>query len=261
MNFQKIISFLLIVLFACSAIAQDDNIKWYTVHEDIVKPSKIMEYEKIAKELKDNLVKHDIAEAKYLAASTEDFRFMYVSAIDGMADLDNNVFKTLADKMGKENLKDLFSRMNACYDKHGSYTMGLNEELSFMPDGMSQTQKGKPYRVFAWYHTTPSNWKALSDAGKAMKDLHASKGSKLHYRVYQSGYGTVGAYFMVAISAESEADFAKMNKENLELLGTEGQKLMGKVWANTAKYETTRGMMRMDLSYLPDSQEGSAAKE
>ena len=56
-------SLFLLVLTGAIALAQEEsNTQAYWVHEDVVKPSKVGDYESICKELTDNLKKHNIQE-------------------------------------------------------------------------------------------------------------------------------------------------------------------------------------------------------
>lgn len=84
---------------------------------------------------------------------------------------------------------------------------------------------------------------------KAIKELYTQKGSKEHYRVYHSGFGTLGGYFLVAISAKDEQSYAKQSAENETLLGAEGKKLMDELFKNIARYDPVTGYIHPELSY------------
>jgi len=243
----------LLLLVPLMAPAQEKSTQAYSIHEDQVKPSMVAEYEMISKELIDNLKKHNIQGVNWLAASTTDFRYMFVSKIDNMADLDRPRFKELAEKMGKEALADLFDRMDKCYDKHGSYILNLDESLSYMPEGIDQNPTGQSYRQFAYWHIAPANLSAAVDLAKEIKALYAKKGSKHYYRIYRSGFGTMDSYFLVAIASKDATTFAMKDAENLELLGEEGQQIFGKALKLASKYEEVSGSIRADLSYMPVS--------
>jgi len=91
---------------------------------------------------------------------------------------------------------------------------------------------------------------------KAVKEMFASKGSKSHYRVYRSGYGTMESYYMVAISSKDEIDSATSSKANDELLGPDRYETFNKVMNYVSKFEEYTGTVRPDLGYSPaESQE------
>ena len=80
------------------------------------------------------------------------------------------------------------NRFNKCYDSHGSYIITMDEELTDMPDGSSQTQEGQNYRKYIYLYYTPENHAKLKEGMKAVKEMFASKESKEHYRIYRSGF-------------------------------------------------------------------------
>jgi hypothetical protein len=227
----------------------DQKMKLYSVHEDDVKPSMLKEYENSIKEFKDNLTKHSIQDMNFLTVMTDDLKYMYVMPLENMAQLDNQMFATLAQKMGPEEMNNMFDKMDKTYYSHKDYIIMLDEEMSYMPDGISQTQEGMNYRVFHYYYTTPENHANLAKAGKAIKDLYASKKSKSHYRIYRSGFGTDESYFMVAVSAKDPVHLAEMQKANSELLGAEGDKLWYEALKYTSRLESKHGWIRDELSY------------
>ena len=126
---------LLFIAVMGSLMAQNENSKAYWVHEDVVKPSMIGQYESICKELTDNMKKYNIQEFNVIVSNTSDNRYLWVSPISGMADIEKPLFKTLSEKMGAEKMDDLFNRMDKCYDIEQNYVIHLDKELSYMPGG------------------------------------------------------------------------------------------------------------------------------
>ncbi len=241
----------LLFFLLCIANAQNYNSQAYSIHEDLVKPSMVFEYEKTTKELILNCEKHNVQSAKWITTVTEDNRYLYVMPIENMAALDNNIFESLEENMGKENFGNLMSSFDKCLDKHGDYILILDKENSYMPQGITQTPEGKNYRKFLYYHVTPENFGTFMEKGKAIKALFEKKESKVYYRVYRSGFGTMGTYVMVAIAAKSAGDFEQMNAENMELLGEEGQNAFGELLKFTSRFENISARMRPDLAYSP----------
>ena len=97
-------------------VSQAQN-KSYWVHQDNVKPSMVGEYEKIAKEFNAACKEHN-AQTSWITATTDDFRYMYVTPIENMADLDKRPFADMAKAMG-DSFGDIFNRFNKCYNSHG----------------------------------------------------------------------------------------------------------------------------------------------
>lgn len=240
----------MILLVPWAGNAQDttkNQLFW--VHEDVVKPSMIAEYEAVCKELIGHLKTHNIQEANYIVTNTADNRYLYVGPIDSMADLDNHIFTALAEKMGKENMNALFSRMDKCYDVEQDYVITLDKDLSYQPGGINQTPEGENFRKFHYLYVAPGNRANVKEKMKAVKEMFASKGSKVYYRVYRSGFGTRGEYYMVAVAAKDELDYAQKAMANDVLLGEDGKKTMWDLFSNLLKYEEFEGQMRPDMAY------------
>ena len=240
------------VLFTNFTIAQDNDTQAFSVHEDQVKLSMIGEYEKANKELVAKLKEHNIQDVNWITSTTQDGRYLYVTSIENMADLDKRPFAALAEKMGGEEMGELFNSMNKCYDNHGSYVIHLDKTLTYMPDGITQTPEGQNYRRFFYLHVTPENYGKLVEKMKAIKELYAAKGSKVNYRVYHSGFGIMGNYVMVAVAATDGEAYEKNSAENRTLLGEEGKNLMDETFRLVSKFESFTGAVRPDLAYSPE---------
>ncbi len=254
MKTKKLNFLLAILLLTPLALLQaqdNDTSQAFWVHEDVVKPSMISEYESTCKELTGNLKKYNIQNFNAIVSNTADNRYLWVSPINSMADIDRPVFKTLADKMGAEAMGELFDRMDQCYDIEQNYIIHLDKELSYMPSGITQTPEGQEYRKFHYYHYTPGNSAAVKNKVQAIKSLFESKGSQLDYRVYKSGFGTRGAFYMVAIAAKDAIDYATKITENNKLMGEEWQNTYSDFIASLEKYESFEGRMRPDMAYSP----------
>ncbi|KFB00260.1 hypothetical protein IA57_12655 [Mangrovimonas yunxiaonensis] len=238
---------LLLVLVICVTYNFSSAQHMYNVHVDYVKPSKIWEYEKIAKEFFEACKKHN-PKANWIVSNTNDDRYLYVSPIKSYADLDINPFKDMAEAMG-DSFNNIFERFNTCYDKHSNHIVHLMEELSYMPNGISQVQEGQDYRKYLFLYHTPANYSKLKEAIKEVKDLYVNKKSEEHFRVYRSGFGSEEDYFLVAISYKDEVDAAAKAKASRDLIGEAGKPVFQKVMEHTARFEEVRARMRPDLSF------------
>ena len=223
--------------------------KYYQVHQDNVKPSMMMEYEKVAKEFNAACVTHNLQDS-WLTVAMDDFSYSYVTPIENFADLDKRPFADMAKAMG-DKFSDMFSRFDKCYDSHGTYIITLDEELTYMPEGIDQSQKDEDYRNFIFIYYTPQNVKKLREGMEAVKEMFASKGSKNYYRIYRSGFGVIDNYYMVAMSSKDAIDAATKEKANQETLGPDRYETFNKVLSNASKWKEVTGKIRRDLSYSP----------
>ncbi|TAI49227.1 hypothetical protein [Flagellimonas allohymeniacidonis] len=242
---------LLILTFTYPAYGQEKTTQMFWVHEDRVRPSMLMDYESSAKTLVDNCQKHGVETLSWITTSTDDFRYLYVSPINSMADISFEGFGPLREKMGAEAFDKMFADMDKCYTSHGDYVLTLDTELSYMPEGITQTPEGEDYRRFYYLKTTPEHVSAMAEAMKGVKNMFADKGAKTHYRVYRSGFGNMENYFMVAVAAKDGAHFETRSDENDALLGEERHAVFGKVMQYVTSMEEITGQMRPDLAYSP----------
>ncbi|WP_242121557.1 hypothetical protein [Aestuariivivens sediminicola] len=221
----------------------------YQVHQDNVNPSMMAEYEKVAKEFNEACKTQNV-QTQWLATNMDGFRYLYVTPIENFAQLDERPFADMAKAMG-DKFGDIFDRFDKCYDSHGTYIIVLDEDLTYMPDGISQTQEGQDYRNYYFIHYTPENAKGLKSAMKGVKDMFAAKGSKNYYRVYRTAFGSMDSYYLVAMSSKDEIDSAQKSKANQELLGPERFEVFDRVLKHASKMQEVTGQIRRDLSYSP----------
>jgi len=248
------ITFLLFVMFILlqnTITAQNSDVQMYYVHEDRVKPSMVKESDRIDKELIDLLKKHNIQEANWMAVQKNDQTKLYLSPINSLADLDKDMFKTLGDKIGNDAMTKLFSQYSKCYDEHGDYVINLRKDLSYMPNGMTLTTEGQPYRRFYYNYVTAENVANMTNTFKKVKEVFVKHNGSLHYRVYTPGFGTIGNYFMVVISAKNEEELAKAEGAMWEKMSGDLQPLFDEMDKYTSKLDMQTGWMRDDLSYSP----------
>ncbi|MCG2459274.1 hypothetical protein K8352_00775 [Flavobacteriaceae bacterium F89] len=227
----------------------DDSYQAFWIHQDPVRPSQIAEYEAAAKKLSAVCKKYNLQGADWNTLASTDFNYYYISPIANFAELDKNAFAPLVDQMGKEAVGQMFGEFDKYYDSHRSYILNLDKKLSYMPDGMTTTPEGKPYRHNTLYHFVPANREKAVEIAQKFKELYTKKGVKLHYRVYRNGFGTTDDYFLVAVAAESPEAYEKLRAETNALLGVEGVQLFGQLRDILSGIETIEGYMRPDLSY------------
>ncbi|MCG9972733.1 hypothetical protein [Christiangramia crocea] len=245
---------IILMLFICISIyAQNDRYQLYVVHEDHVKDGMQSMHDQADKVLMEAAKEHNMKGMNWITFQTDDNRVMYLSPIENMAELDKNPFEDLEKKMGKDKFEKLFEDYQGTYTKHGDYILRLDKELSYMPDGITQTPAGQNYRELTYYWIPPGEGEKAEQLARGVKELYSKKGSKIHYRVYKSGFGNMGNYYMVAVAAESPEAMEKMREENMELLGEEGKKLFDEIENSTSKQERVTGYLKPELSYVTNN--------
>jgi len=240
-------STLLVVMSTLLVNAQNQA---YWVHTDYVKPAMQSAYEKVSKDFVAACKEYDLKDADWATARIDDGRYLSISPIKNMGDLDANPLAPLMEKMGKDSFYAMFDRFNTCYDKHTNYIIYLNGDLSYMPNGLTVSTAGHDYRKYHFFYVTPSTSKSVSEKIKAIKEFYAKKGMKEYFRVYHSGFGTPEEFYVAVISAKDAQDYLKTSDEAEAQYGDEGKKLFDDLFSSISRYEVKSGEMRPDLGYI-----------
>lgn len=228
---------------------ENEDSQMYWIHEDRTKPAMSIKQESVDKELIAALKQHEITDVNWFTLVSLDYRYFYISPIENMAALDENPFGSLVEKMGQQETSRIFNKYNNCYEKHGDYVIVLDKNLSYQPDGVNVTPVGKNFRNNTIYYFTPDKARQAENLARKFRDLYTKKNSNLNYRLYRSGFGVMGTYFMVAAAAESPEDYERMIVDNRMLLGEEGAELFRELEETISGVEIIRGYIRPDLSY------------
>ncbi|WP_298535510.1 hypothetical protein [uncultured Algibacter sp.] len=250
MNTLKKISLIALTLCLTSSLALAQQM--FRIHQDNVKPSKLMEYEAIAKEFKTAATEHNI-DVTWFTAMTNDNKYFYVSPIENFASFDERPFADMAKAMG-DDFTDLFARFDRCYDSHGTYVIVKNDELSYMPEGVSNAPADETYREWYYMYYKPEDAKNIKEGMIAVRDMFKEKGSKLYYRVYSDGLGQMEHYYMVSVAFKDEMDAAQRSEENKKVLGPDRMETFNKVMNYVSRMEEHRGSMRPDMDYTPKTE-------
>ncbi|WP_296313990.1 hypothetical protein [Winogradskyella sp. UBA3174] len=80
------------------ANAEDKPLTIFALHMDNVKFHTMPKYEELAKQLKESCDTYNIQDVNWTAISIEDGRYVYVTPIKNMAELDKNPMGSLTDK-------------------------------------------------------------------------------------------------------------------------------------------------------------------
>lgn len=236
-------------MFTFNMQSQDEaRYQRYLIHMDPVKASMQAEYEKTAskfvKMCKDNEYAHH-----WMTLATENNEYHYISPMKNFAELDENQMASLREKVGEEEFKKVFDDFDKCYDKHSNYVLTLDKELSYMPDGVKTTIEGENYRENTKYYFAPADADKALEVAKAFKKFYSDNNIGMHYRLYRSGFGTDGTYFLVAVAAKDAMDMERKRLAAREAMGPEVKELYANLNKVLLKTETMRGWMRPDLSY------------
>jgi hypothetical protein len=246
---------LFVILFLMTPFlsqSQDkSNIQAFLIHEDRVKPSMKEQYEQISKDLVAACKEHNVQDTQWLTLALNDNSYIYITPLKNFAEIDKNAFATLNDKMGEDKVSELFGKFNPTYDEHGDYVIYLHKDLSYMPGGVSQTIEGQNYRTLYYNYVTPENEKNFEGVMKNLKKAFEKHNSKMNYRIYKTGFGVMGTYYMVAVAGVNRMESAKLGDENWTLMKDDFAALLKELRKYTWKNNEKTGWMREDLGYMP----------
>lgn len=244
---------LLINLCALELLAQNDasQSRLFFIHEDVVKPSMVSQYEAASKGVVAKLAENEMTSLHNAVAMTDDYHYLYIYEIPNMAALDQNPWQELGKKMGKEKMDAMWKGYDGTYFSHKSYLVSLHTDLSYNPENVNMTSEAMNFRHWTYYHVNPDKGGEARQIAKRWRDLYESKKVPTGYRLYTGGIGTDTPFYIVVEWAKSSAEFYSQNAKNIELLGEEGKALMAETMAITDHFSEKDGWMRLDLSYLP----------
>ncbi len=238
-------------LMVCSTLtAQEKKTQKFWVHEDMVKPNKVMEYEKASKAFVETCQKHAGAEAHFMTMSSDDMRYIFISPIENMAQLDENPFAAMDEALGKEGSAKVWSSWDGMFTTHKDYIINLSHELSYNSGEIME--EGINYRNLTYYYIYPDKMQEAKALAKEWKELYASKSIPQGYRIYTGGMGTE-PHLMVVQWAKSAAEFYAQQEKTRETLGDAASELYARTLAVTKKIETIDGQMRPELSFTSSS--------
>ncbi len=218
----------------------------FHVHEDIVPPNMNRQYNDVIATITLLAKENPIDNLPQIALEGNNGSYYWLRPILSMADLDKTSgVQLLAEKAGKEKVYGLFTELDKCYDTELDYIIRLDNSLSYMPTGMTQTPVGENYRSQHKLYVSPKNRALVKSKLEAIKKIMEDKGSKMYYRIYKSGFGT-DEWYMVALAAKDAEDYAKKSKDNQALIGADGKKAFDELYASLLKYEIVTGTIRTD---------------
>lgn len=243
---RVLLGLMMMGIFSISIFAQ----QMFHIHEDIVKPSMSMEYENVIAELYSILKDNPIEDTNMMAFQATNNHYFWISPIESMADLDKpSPIVKLAEKAGRDKVMALANKMDKCYDTERNYIIILDQELSYMPDGLTLTPEGENYREHYKLYVTPGNRAMVREKMQNVKAMFKKNNSQMHYRVYRSGFGTEAEYYLVSVAAKDEMHMAEKGKANETLMGDAGKQTMFDMFRNILNIEEMEGYMRPEWAY------------
>jgi hypothetical protein len=246
---------LFVLAFFAQSFAQKDLPKsqLYLMHEDIVLPYMVNEYEKALKDFAKLFSDAKIDSRSYRIIQKDYFNYTAVIPVtdfDGLAKY-FGMTPEIIEKIGKDKFDAQMKKFEGCYDTHRNYLLNLRNDLSYKPEYGLNMGEGLDYRHLDYFYPVPGKEDELMVLIKEYKKLYETKKIEEGFRVYMSSVGTDMGMVMFVQPAKSRVDFATLSDKQDEILGKEAQALWDKLLKITQKFEHHDGVMRPDLSSQP----------
>ena len=250
---KRIVLAMVLGLCPLFAVAQDAKPQLYLIHEEIAKPSMLMQYESTTREVLTALTekKADPAVFGMRLYMTPDFHYVYVVPISGYAAMDKmgEAWKMIGDQIGKDRWSDLMMRANAPMASYNETIVKLRPDLSYWP--ANPRVKMEDERFFNWqfYYLMPGKEEDAEALAKDYIALFKAKKINDPFTVFIAQSGNDLPLLVVSTAGTSAADYYAADEKNMAMLGNDAMPLQARAMAITRKFEIREAMLRPDLSY------------
>ena len=130
------------------SLQAQEKLQHLVIHEDYVLPSQMPKYEEASKNLVKALRENAITDAKFWAFWQDDNTYVYATPVENFAALDQSMWKSLEDKIGKGNSETLFKAFDETYQSHRTFMVNYHPDLSYKADQLSNGNSN--YRVWTF---------------------------------------------------------------------------------------------------------------
>ena len=245
-------AFAALLLPAGAAAQEADEPQMFFVHQEIVKPSMIAEYEAAAVDWMELLKGSEVAKGKieFNAFSGPQVGYVYVVPIDDFADFGEfgNSFETVAQSLG-EAWREAGARSDAAVAQYESGFYIHRPDLSYEPANPRLAEGEAPFVHWDFWYAIPGKTEDLEGVAKEFVELYTSKGLDTGWNVYQAITGGDLPLYVVAVGARDEADFHANEARLNELVGAEAEALGMKALKFARRVEPMVGWSRPELSF------------
>ena len=245
----------LAVLAALGTLHAAEPPKLFVLHQEIVKPSMVPQYEQTTKEFLALVQQHRSASPSFsfTAFAGHDYVYSYVAPIQSFASIDgiNSGFEAMAKAAGPQ-WADLMKRSGEPMEYvRESVLMEDPPRLSYTPDKPRLKDEEARFFHFDLYYVQPGREAEAEALAREIVDLFRKKGVTSGYRLLKVVMGPETPLLTVVIPARDPADFAAQDAAGRELLGAEGQALFQRAFALSRRFEQHEAWIRPDLSLPP----------
>ncbi len=245
----------LVFLVSVSALAQSDDSKTqlYVVWDDIVHPSKFLDYEAAYKEWAAFAGKYDFPYPT-TTYRTENFHYYTLMPITKMGDLDEieKFWAELGKKIGKEldeeyaKLSDLFA---GTYESGTFGVIALRMDLSYKPENPRVASQDMNYFQWNFYFIKTGKEKEAEALAKEWQELFKKNGIEDGFNVFQSIMWSDMPGMLSVSGSGSKTDLVNQNAENYAKMGAAYDLLFKKTMDLCRSFDVKKGTILRECSY------------
>lgn len=219
------------------------------VMEDIVLPSKMMEYEKAQKDMNEFLKKNNF-NITWNAYQTDDFNYMYVVPFYNLNQVDSlfNLWNSKVKAVGNDEFSKVLNQFNGTID----YNNSLIVELVDSYKAQNPYFKADEAKFIHWdfFEIIPGKEKESKKLLEEYKKINEKLKIPVSYNLWNVVFGEHSTTMIFTTQAKDDVDFYTHNKQSDELLMKEpgGADLYMKFLSGVRKFHHINGKPRPDLS-------------
>ena len=225
----------------------------FIVHEEIVKPSALMQYEAVTKDFIAALAEKKFSSPmlNWRAYMTPDMHFVYVGPIDNFASLDTMQAEwgRAREAVGAARWDDMDRRGSDTMSSYNDLIAMYRPDLSYMPANPRLSMSDRTHVRWDFYYLLPGRQKDAEAIARDYVALFKQKNITESFNIYMAVYGNDLPLLVATIPGKSEADLVTADDRVNTTLGADVRPLQQRAMAITRKFERREGTLRPDLSY------------
>jgi hypothetical protein len=244
------------ILFSVAAFAADPpKPQLFVVHEEVVNPSMIPQYEGATRDLIKAFADKKLASSSFAfnAFMTMDMHYIYLTPIANWAQLDSiwKDWMSASDMIGKDRWTDIQKRGNGAMTSYSEIVAARRDDLSYKPENPRLKPEDEPFARVDYYYLLPGTEQQAEQVAKDYVALFKEKKIPDGFTIYMAMSGQDLPLLVAVIPAKSAADFAATDEKTAAALGDALRVLQGRALSLTRRLEHKDTFFRPDLSYMP----------
>jgi len=242
-----IIAFLLVLFFAFSVYAQQEENQLIYCQKHTVKPEKIDEYKELMKKFASACKEYNYPFAYSAWQSTHpDFYYIWpVKDYNEPKEVMNKAWGDVIPNMEH----DWGAKFSETVESWDDFFIKSIDSLSYNPENSVGD-----FAYAEWWIRYQKTWTGWTHRNTFKQTIKMIKESNAEYPIFrfQGDIGMNGPAIITLFWGKNRADLASHRRENWESLGDEGQNMINDLSSITRKIETIPFWRLKELSYSPE---------